>query len=208
MVFKILKVSEKAPSPKAISEAAATIKAGGLVVYPTETVYGLGADACSDEAVAKVFKAKVRPLESPISIAVNSLEMARQFTELTQKAEAIFKKLMPGPVTVILRAKPTISKLLTAGTGKIGVRVPDHPVALRLINSVGGPITSTSANLSGKPAPSTVREAMKQIGKSVDLVLDAGECKLGVPSTVVDLTEKPFKVLREGPVAEEVILLR
>lgn len=203
-----MKVSEKAPSPKAISEAAATIKAGGLVVYPTETVYGLGADACSDEAVANVFKAKVRPLESPISIAVNSLEMARQFTELTQKAEAIFKKLMPGPVTVILRAKPTISKLLTAGTGKVGVRVPDHPVALKLINSVGGPITSTSANLSGKPAPSTVREAMKQIGKSVDLVLDAGECKLGVPSTVVDLTEKPFKVLREGPVAEEVILLR
>lgn len=205
---KILKVSEKAPSPKAISEAAATIKVGGLVVYPTETVYGLGADVCSDEAVGKVFKAKARPLESPISIAVSSLEMARQFTELTPKAEEIFKKLMPGPVTVVLRAKPTISRLLTAGTGKIGVRVPDHPVALRLINSVGGPITSTSANLSGKPAPSTVREAMKQIGKSVDLVLDAGECKLGVPSTVVDLTEKPFKVLREGPVAEEVILLR
>ncbi len=205
-MVKILEVGQGAPSLKAIAEAAATIRAGGLVVYPTETVYGLGTDACSDEAVAKVFTAKVRPIEDPISVAVNSLEMARQFTQLTPKAEVIFKKFLPGPLTVILEAKPSISKLLTAGTGKVGVRVPDHPVALKLLDFVGGPITSTSANITGKPAPTTVREALDQIGKSVDLALDAGKCKLGVPSTVVDLTKEPFEVLREGPITKEEIL--
>lgn len=204
-MVKILEVDQRAPSLEAIAEAAATIRAGGLVVYPTETVYGLGADVCSDEAVAKVFAAKVRPIEDPISIAVSSFEMARQFTQPTHKAEAIFKKFLPGPLTVILGVKPTISKLVTAGTGKVGIRVPDHPVASKLLDFVGGPITSTSANLSGKPAPSTVREALDQLGKSVDLALDAGKCKLGVPSTVVDLTAEPFKVLREGPVTSEEI---
>jgi L-threonylcarbamoyladenylate synthase len=205
MMVKTLKVASRSPQADAIAEAAAKIKTGGLVVYPTETVYGLGADACSDEAVAKVFAAKVRPIEDPISIAVSSLEMARQFTQLTHKAEAIFKKFLPGPLTVILRAKPTISKLLTAGTGKVGVRVPDHQVALKLLDFVGGPITSTSANISGRPAPSTVKEALVQIGKSVDLAIDAGRCKLGVPSTVLDLTVEPFEVLREGPVTREKI---
>ena len=204
-MVKILNIDGRSPQVDVIVEAAATIRAGGLVIYPTETVYGLGADACSDEAVAKVFAAKVRPIEDPISIAVSSLEMARQFTQLTHKAEAIFKKFLPGPLTVILRAKPTISKLLTAGTGKIGVRVPDHPVALKLLDFVGGPITSTSANISGRPAPSTAREALDQLGKSVDLAIDAGRCKLGVPSTVVNLTVEPLEILREGPVTREKI---
>jgi len=105
-MVKILEVDQRAPVIKVIAEAAATIRAGGLVVYPTETVYGLGADACSDEAVAKVFTTKVRPIEDPISIAVSSLEMARQFTQLTPRAEVIFKKFLPGPLTVILEAKP------------------------------------------------------------------------------------------------------
>lgn len=204
-MVKICEVGRGAPNIEAIAKAAAIVRAGGLVVYPTETVYGLGADACSDKAVAKVFVAKVRPLENPISIAVGSLDMACRFTELTPQAEAVFRKLMPGPITVILRAKPAISKLITAGTGKVGVRVPDHPVAQKLLDFVGSPITSTSANLSGKPAPSTTREALNQLGKSVDLALDAGECKFGVPSTVVDLTEERFKILREGPITHEEI---
>ena len=200
-MVKILSLGGRSPRVDVIAEAAAMVRAGGLVIYPTETVYGLGADACSDEAVAKVFAAKVRPIEDPISIAVSSLEMALQFTRITPKAEVVFKKFLPGALTVVLRAKPTISKLLMAGTGKVGVRVPDHPVALKLLDFVGGPITSTSANISGMPAPSTVKGALVQIGKSVDLAIDAGRCKLGAPSTVVDLTVEPFEVLREGPVA-------
>jgi L-threonylcarbamoyladenylate synthase len=205
VVVKVLSIRGRSPRVDVIAEAAATIRAGGLVIYPTETVYGLGADACSDEAVAKVFAAKARPIEEPISIAVSSLEMARQFTRITPKAEVMFKKFLPGPLTVVLKAKPKISQLLTAGTGKLGVRVPEHPVALKLLDFVGGPVTSTSANISGRPAPSTVKEALVQIGKSVDLAIDAGRCKLGAPSTVVDLTVEPFEILREGPVSEEKI---
>jgi L-threonylcarbamoyladenylate synthase len=204
-LVKILNIDGRSPQLDVIAEAAATIRSGGLIIYPTETVYGLGADACSDRAVAKVFAAKVRPLKDPISMAVSSLEMARQVTWLTPEAEVVFKKFLPGPLTVVLKAKPKVSKLLTAGTGKVGVRIPDHLVTLKLIDFVGGPITSTSANISGRPAPCTLREALDQLGKSVDLAIDAGRCRFGVASTVVDLTTKPFEILREGPITKKEI---
>jgi len=201
---KIFEVNLKSPEIRAISEAATTIRTGGLVLYPTETVYGLGADACSDEAVAKVFVAKARPLENPIPVAVNSLELAQQIAELTPIAELVFKKFLPGPLTVVVKAKPKkISKLVTGGTENIGVRFPDHPVVLKLIDFVGGPITATSANLSGKSAPITIREALEQLGKRVDVVLDSGKCRLGAPSTVVDLSSDAPRVLREGPISRK-----
>jgi len=201
---KIFEVNLKSPEIRAISEAATTIRTGGLVLYPTETVYGLGADACSDEAVAKVFAAKARPLENPIPVAVNSLELAQQIAELTPIAELAFKKFLPGPLTVVVKAKPKkISKLVTGGTENIGIRFPDHPVVLKLIDFVGGPITATSANLSGKSAPITIREALEQLGKRVDVVLDSGKCRLGAPSTVVDLRSDSPRVLREGPISRK-----
>jgi L-threonylcarbamoyladenylate synthase len=162
-MVKILEVKPNA-NVDAITEAASAIRAGGLVIYPTETVYGLGADASSSKAVDKIFKLKGREAEKPIPIAVNSIDMARQVAEITPAAEVLFTKLLPGPLMIVARAKPDISKLITAGTGKVGIRVPNHPVALKLIDFVGGPITSTSANLSGKPAPLTVREAIEQLG--------------------------------------------
>lgn len=201
---KIFEVDLKRPRIMAVAEAAATIRTGGLVLYPTETVYGLGADACLDEAVAKVFAAKARPLEDPIPVAVNSLELAQQIAELTPTAELALKKFLPGPLTLVVKAKPKkISKLLTAGTETIGIRIPDHPVVLKLIEFVGGPITATSANLSGKSAPSTIREALEQLGKSVDVALDSGKCKLGTPSTVVDFSSGLPRVLREGPISKK-----
>lgn len=190
---------------RAFSEAVAALSEGGLVVYPTETVYGLGADASSDEAAAKVFKAKNRPLENPISVAVDSIDMARKTIEMTKAAEALFENFLPGPLTIIMRAKPFISELVTAGTGKVGVRIPDHPIALKLIESFGEPITSTSANLSGKTPPATAEEALKQLGESVDVALDSGECRIRTPSTVVDATLDRLKILREGPIAAEEI---
>ncbi len=183
------------------SEAVAALSEDGLVVYPTETVYGLGADASSDEAVAKVFKAKNRPLENPISVAVDSIDMARKTIEMTKAAEALFENFLPGPLTIIMNANPTISELVTAGTGKVGVRIPDHPVALKLIESFGKPITSTSANLSGRTPPATTEEALKQLGESVEVALDSGECQICTPSTVVDAVLDRPKILREGPIA-------
>lgn len=203
-MVKIFEVDPKRPKIRAIAEAATTIRSGGLVIYPTETVYGLGADACSDEAVAKVFAAKARPLEDPIPVAVNSFELAQRIAELTPIAELAFKKFLPGPLTVVVKAKPKkISKLVTAGTENIGIRVPDHPVVLKLIEFVGGPITATSANLSGKLAPIAIREALEQLGKRVDVALDSGKCKLGTPSTVVDLSSGLPRVLREGPISRK-----
>ncbi len=203
-MVKIFEVDSKNPEIMVISEAAATIRTGGLVIYPTETVYGLGADACSDEAVAKVFVAKARQLENPIPVAVNSFEMAQQIAELTPIAELAFKKFLPGPLTMVVKAKPKkISKIVTGGTANIGIRIPDNPVVLKLVDFVGGPITATSANLSGKSAPSTIREALEQLGKCVDVALDAGKCKLGTPSTVVDLSSRSLRVLREGPISKK-----
>jgi len=173
-------------------------------VYPTETVYGLGTDACSNEAVAKIFATKTRPLEDPIPVAVNSFELAHRIAELTPIAELAFKKFLPGPLTLVVKAKPgKISELVTAGTENVGIRVPNHPVALKLIEFVGGPITATSANLSGKPAPISLRGALEQLGEHVDVALDSGKCKLGKPSTVLDLSSGPPRILREGPISEK-----
>ncbi len=201
-MVKIFNVNEKSPQIDVIAEAAATIREGGLVIYPTETVYGLGADATSDEAVAKVFMAKTRPIENPLPVIVSSTEMGREIIELNRAAEALFEKFMPGPLTVVGKMKPKkVSQLLTGGTGKVGVRIPDNRVALKLVEFVGGPITSTSANLSGMPAPTTAKEAIEQLGSKVDLALDSGKCRVGKPSTVVDISSATPVIIRGGPIS-------
>jgi len=200
-MVKILNVSSKSPQIFAIAEAATVIREGGLVIYSTETVYGLGADATSDEAVAKVFMAKVRPIENPLPVAVDSFKMANDIIELNKTAKLLFDNFMPGPLTVVGKAHPgKASKLITGGTGNLGVRIPDNAVALKLINFVGGPITATSANISGKPAPVTAKEALKQLGGKVELVLDSGKCEIGRPSTVIDISTKIPKIVRSGPI--------
>jgi L-threonylcarbamoyladenylate synthase len=183
---------------RAISEAANVLRRGGLVVYPTETVYGLGADARSDDAVRRVFQAKGRPPDSPISIAVSSARMLEEFAAMPREAGGILK-LLPGPLTLVVWVKGGISGLLTR-SGTVGVRIPAHPVALRLIDKAGFPITSTSANISGRQSPSTAEEAIEQVGPHVDVVLDSGRCAHGMPSTVLDLTVRPYRILREGPI--------
>ncbi len=197
-----IKVKVKKATPAIIASAADIIRSGGLVVYPTETVYGLGADARLNNAVSSVFQIKARPIENPITVAVSSLKMAEEFTVLNKLPEMVLREMLPGPLTVILLAKKSkVSELLMGGTGKIGIRIPDHPLAVKLIETVGGPITATSANISGEPAPTTVNGALKQLGKKVDLILDAGRCKLGKPSTVVDLSSGKLKILRKGPIS-------
>jgi len=187
---------------KAVFEAAQVLRRGGLVIYPTETVYGLGGDARSDDVAKKIFDVKGRKIDSPISIAVSSAETIENFAYIPKEAKGLLR-LVPGPVTLVMRAKGGISKLLLSKGGNIGIRVPDHPVALRLVEAAGFPITSTSANISGSPSPSTVQEAIEQVGPHVDLALDGGRCAYSVPSTVVDLTVSPFRILREGPVKRE-----
>ena len=199
-MVKILKVSAMRPEHSKISEAAEALREAKLVVYPTETVYGLAGDAKSDLAVAAVFEAKGKSFRDPVSVAVDSLEMAREVGRMTGVAENLFERFLPGPLTLVVKARPSISTVLTAGTGTIGVRMPDNRVAISLVNAFRGPITSTSANISGEPAPKNAQEAARQLGDSVSLVLDGGKCHHQVPSTVIDATKRKPVMIREGPI--------
>lgn len=187
-----------------IKEAADIIKAGGLVIYPTETVYGLAANPRNRIAVLKVFGAKNRPLDNPLSVAVKDLNQADDIVYLNLSAKRLAKIFLPGPLTMVLKKKALLPKELTGGLERVGIRVPNHPVALSLIE-LAGPITATSANLSGEPAPKTADEAKKQIGDKADFVLDAGMCGSGEPSTVIDLSEGEYRILREGGISKKMI---
>ena len=169
----------------------------GLVVYPTETLYGLGADALSDEAIQHVYEAKKRPLSMPISIAVSDFDMLAAVARLEPEMEKFIRTFLPGPVTVILAARKSVPDILTGGTGMIGVRMPSHELALQLITAFDAPITATSANLHGAKDPVTPDECTVPR----ELLIDGGRLP-GTPSTVVDLTQK--KIVRRGAQADMV----
>jgi len=186
---------------KAIEEAAGIIRAGGLVVYPTETVYGMGACASNRIAVLKVFAAKKRPLDNPLSVAVRDMKQADEIAYVNASARKLAEAFLPGPLTIVLKKKARLPKELTAGSEKVGIRIPDNSAALRLIE-LAGPITATSANISGQPSITTADEAREQLDGRVDFVLDGGHSRIGVESTVVDVSEDgAFKILRDGAVA-------
>ncbi|MFB3765470.1 MAG: L-threonylcarbamoyladenylate synthase [Methanotrichaceae archaeon] len=168
---------------------------GGVVVYPTETIYGLGANALDDQAIMRVFQIKRRPLTKPIFLAISSFEMLEKVAEIGKEDLAILEKLLPGPVSVLLKKRSIVPDILTAGSSMVGIRFPDHEIALKIIDRAG-PITSTSANRTGAPSPTTVSEVSKEIVARVDAVLDGGKCKYASPSTLLDLANR--KILREG----------
>jgi L-threonylcarbamoyladenylate synthase len=174
-----------------IEKAVSVLMHDGMVIYPTETVYGLGADAFSDEAILKVYEAKKRPLAMPISIAVSDFDMLGAVARTEPWMEGFLKAFLPGPVTVVLPARKSVPAILTGGTGQIGIRMPAHPLALRLIEKFDAPITATSANLHGSRDPQTPEECT--IPR--ELLIDGGRLP-GIPSTVVDLPRK--QILRAG----------
>ena len=174
-----------------IARAVRVLQRDGLVVYPTDTVYGLGADALSEDAIRHVYEAKQRPLSQPISIAVADVEMAWAVACIDDDALAFMERVLPGPVTVVLRAKTCLPEILTGGTGLIGIRIPAHPVPEALTRMLDGPITATSANLHGDPDPATTND----IRVPHDLVIEGGKLP-GTPSTVVDLVHR--RILRQG----------
>jgi L-threonylcarbamoyladenylate synthase len=180
------------------------LKEGKLVVYPTETLYGLGAVALDEKAVRKVFEVKHRPFDKPISIAVDGLEMMEQVAKINELALKLYKVFLPGPLTLILKSKQELPELLIKNK-KVGIRVPSHPIALKLIKEIGAPLTSTSANLHGGESPTTLKVAKKQLGKVVAFYIEGGKLK-GIPSTVVDLSSVPPKILRESIISKKEIL--
>lgn len=202
-----LTVTPQSPSPSAVVQAASVLCRGGLVAFPTDTLYALGADALNPLAVKRVFEVKGRSLTSPIPLLVADLTMAIQLVgELPAAAVRLAERWWPGPLTLVVTAPRTVCALLTAGTGRIGLRVPDSAVALALIRQFGGPVTGTSANRSGGTDPLDAQEVLRQLGDQVDLVLDGGPVVGGSPSTVVDVTTNPPVIVRQGPIRQEEIL--
>jgi len=180
-----------------IDKAVKVLNTDGIVVYPTETVYGLGGDAFSDDAIQKVYEAKSRPISKPMSIAVSDFEMLCAVGHIGAYEEEFINRFMPGPVTAIVRARSAVPTIMTGGTGMIGIRYPDHPLALHLISRFDSPITATSANQSGAKDPVTPEECHVLY----DLLIDGGRLT-GIPSTVVDLVDRI--ILREGTLTPEV----
>ena len=180
-----------------VDRAVQVLRRDGIIVYPTDTVYGLGGDAFSDDAVLRVYEAKGRPFGKPISVAVSDAEMLCAIACADDLALAFIGRFLPGPVTVVLGARSCIPPVLTGGTGRIGVRVPAHDLALRILRGFDSPITATSANPSGEPDPASPGE----VRVPYDLLVDGGSLP-GTPSTVVDLVER--RILRKGALADEV----
>jgi L-threonylcarbamoyladenylate synthase len=181
-----------------VQDAVRVLKHDGLVVYPTDTIYGLGGDAFSEDAILKVYEAKKRPVSSPISIAVSSRDMLDGVAKVDRSAEILIDHFLPGPITVVLPAKKSVSEMLTGGTKMIGIRYPRHPVALELISSLDSPITATSANISGARDPVTPDECRIPY----DFLIDGGRLP-GTPSTVVDLVSR--RIIRSGAQVDEVL---
>jgi L-threonylcarbamoyladenylate synthase len=195
----------KQANDQSIAEAAAILKSGGLVALPTETIYGLGANALDGVAVAKIFAAKGRPSFNPLIVHVPDIESAAALVEMNETARAVMNKFWPGPLTIILPRRPgcAVSDLCSAGLPTLAVRVPAHPAALKLLKAAGVPVAAPSANKSGSISPTTPQHVLESLGDAVDFILAAGPSSVGVESTVLDLSgDKPF-ILRPGAITAE-----
>ena len=205
---RTVKIDPRDPSP-AIAEAAAVLKAGGLVAYPTESFYALGADALNPEAIKRVFAAKGREEGKPLLVILHDkAEIPGYAVELSEAARAAVEGLMPGPVTLIFKASSSIPDVLTSSTGKVGIRVSDNLICSALAQAIHGPVTATSANPSGAPGPVTAEEVQKSLGEKIDLILDGGPTPGPPPSTLLDVAVSPPVLVREGRVSKLNIQLK
>jgi len=186
-----------------IARAAEIIRAGGLVAFPTETVYGLGANALDETAVARIYAAKKRPFASPLIVHVADEAMARTLTtEWPPLAQALAAKFWPGPLTLVIAKAAVVPHLVTAGLDSVGIRMPVHPVALALIRAAGVPIAAPSANLFTQVSPTTAQHVLASLGEKADMILDGGPTQVGIESTVVSLRRSPPMVLRPGMISQ------
>ena len=185
-----------------VAMAVALLRRGGLVAFSTETVYGLGADATNVAAVARIFDAKGRPATNPLIVHVADAENARRFARhWPPAASELARHFWPGPLTLVLPKSPVIVPQVTAGLETLALRVPDHPLALQLLREFGGPVAAPSANRSSRVSPTTAEHVRRELGNTVDLILDGGPCRVGIESTVLDLTTTPPAILRPGKIS-------
>lgn len=193
--------------PDSLKPAAEIIKRGGIVAFPTETVYGLGGNALDPDAARKIYEAKGRPSDNPLIVHLASYDKAGVYAHTTRSFFDIAEAFMPGPITVILKKRPFIPDSVTGGLDTVGIRVPSNNIARELIELSGVPIAAPSANLSGKPSPTSFNHVYHDLNGRVDAIIDGGTCQFGVESTIIKIDKKEIKLLRPGAVTIEMLSL-
>ena len=189
-----------------LERAVAILRTGGVIGIPTDTVYGVAANVLDDNAVGRVFRLKGREDTSPIPVLIGEVDdLFRYGTDVTEEAVALAEAFWPGQLTIVVSKSDSISSIVSGGLDTVGLRVADHPVPRQLISGLGAPITATSANISGTDALTSAVSVAQQLGASLDLVFDGGQLAPSKPSTVVDVTSRPAKILREGAVSRAAI---
>ena len=188
-----------------IKEAAGIIRLGGLVAFPTETVYGLGANALDSDAVRRIFEAKGRPQDNPLIVHVSGIREAAKYAEVRRNAENLMNSFWPGPLTIVMYSTGDVPDVTRAYLDTVALRLPAHPVAMSLLNEAGVPIAAPSANRSGRPSPTSARAVADDLGDSVDMILDGGHTSVGLESTVVDVTGDKAAILRPGGITKEML---
>ena len=200
----ILTVDPYRPDPASLDLAAETLRQGGILAYPTETLYGLGVDPFREDALDRLFRLKGRPAGTPVSVLVRDMEMLQDLVEdVPPRARIVLERFLPGPLTAVLCARGHLPVRLTGGTGKIGVRISPHPVLRHLFDRFPHPVTTTSANRAGRPPAVDAEQARDAFPEGIDCILDAGPAPGGIGSTVVDLTGPDPLILREGALSRE-----
>lgn len=189
-----------------LKEPANIIREGGIVIFPTETVYGIGTNGFNEESIRKIYEIKKRDFSKPISLLVSSMEMVKMVAEDISDLEyALMEKFWPGPFTIILKKKKTVPDILTANGDTVGVRMPSGEIAKKIIEYAGVPIATPSANISGKPSGTNIGNIIKDFDGKVDCIIDSGESKLGVASTIVKVINNVPYILREGSITKKQI---
>ncbi|MGQ9515063.1 MAG: L-threonylcarbamoyladenylate synthase [Thermoproteota archaeon] len=200
----VIKINSKNPEISKIRVAAETLRSGGLVAFPTETVYGLGADALNAKAVKKIFEVKGRPADNPLIVHIaDREEVNRLSSNIPRDAERLMNKFWPGPLTLVLKKSKIVPSITTAGLDTVAIRMPAHNVAFALIREAKTPIAAPSANLAGKPSPTSAEHVIEDLYGKIDVIIDAGRTKIGLESTVIDLTTDPVTLLRPGRITLE-----
>jgi L-threonylcarbamoyladenylate synthase len=189
-------------SDRALGQILSFLRSGGVIAFPTDTAYGLGADPFNEGAVRRIFEMKGRAETKPILVLVDSIAMANSIARLSDTALALAERFWPGPLTMVLPARASVSATVTAGSETIGVRWANNVFTQRLLEAFGRPITATSANRSGLPSAVTAEEVRVQLGDSLEMLVDGGELPAREGSTLLDVTQIPVRLLREGPIAK------
>lgn len=189
-----------------LKEPSQIIKKGGIVIFPTETVYGIGTNGLDENAIRKLYEVKQRPLNKPISLLVNNIEMVEKIAKnITEVEYKLMERFFPGPLTIILEKRDIVPDILTSNTNTIGIRMPSGEIAKKLIEFAGVPIATSSSNISGKPSGTNITDIKKDFEGKVDCFIDNGESELGIPSTVIRIIDNIPHILRQGAISEEEI---